>query len=185
MGQPPKEYAKRSETSQLENLKSKLRSWVEVGGGIWAHKRKMLIIIASTESILCVSIVLSNSFVIISLCLPYHAGAQTVKRLPTVQETQVQSLGQEDLLEKGMATHSSILAPHPKKRGLKEIFWRRKWQSTPVLLPGKFHGWRSLVGYSPRGRKESDTTSLSCCEVNFYYYFHIIVRTQLCLMTKP
>ena len=36
--------------------------------------------------------------------------AQTVKRLPTTQETQVQSLGQEDLLEKEMATHSSILA---------------------------------------------------------------------------
>ena len=29
---------------------------------------------------------------------------------------------------------------------------------TPVLLPGKFHGWKSLVGYSPRGHKESDTT---------------------------
>ena len=36
--------------------------------------------------------------------------AQMVKRLPTVQETWVQSLGWEDLLEKGMATHSSILA---------------------------------------------------------------------------
>ena len=36
--------------------------------------------------------------------------------------------------------------------------WRRKWQPTPVLLPGKFHGWRSLVGYSPWGCKESDTT---------------------------
>ena len=36
--------------------------------------------------------------------------AQTVKRLPTMQETRVQSLGQEDLLEKEMATHSSILA---------------------------------------------------------------------------
>ena len=36
--------------------------------------------------------------------------AQTVKRLPTMQETWVQSLGQEDLLEKEMATHSSILA---------------------------------------------------------------------------
>ena len=36
--------------------------------------------------------------------------AQTVKRLPTVQETRVQSLGQEDLLGKDMATHSSILA---------------------------------------------------------------------------
>ena len=38
------------------------------------------------------------------------------------------------------------------------IPWRRKWQPTPVLLPGESHGWRSLVGYSPWGRKESDTT---------------------------
>ena len=47
--------------------------------------------------------------------------------------------------------------------------WRRKWHPTPVLLPGKSHGWRSLVGCSPWGRWESDTTerlhfhfSLSC-----------------------
>ena len=33
-----------------------------------------------------------------------------------------------------------------------------KWQPTPVLLPGKFHGWRNLVGYNPRDRKESDRT---------------------------
>ena len=33
-----------------------------------------------------------------------------------------------------------------------------KWQSTPVFLPGESHGRRSLVGCSPRGRKESDTT---------------------------
>ena len=46
---------------------------------------------------------------------------------------------------------------------------RRQWHPTPVLLPGKSHGWRSLVGYSPWGREESDTTerlhfhfSLSC-----------------------
>ena len=32
-----------------------------------------------------------------------------------------------------------------------KIPWRRKWQPTPVFLPGEFHGWRSLVGYSPRG----------------------------------
>ena len=38
------------------------------------------------------------------------------------------------------------------------VSWRRKWQPTPVFLPGESHGWRSLVGYSPRGRKESDTT---------------------------
>ena len=35
---------------------------------------------------------------------------------------------------------------------------RRQWQPTPVLLPGKSHGWRSLVGCSPWGHKESDTT---------------------------
>ena len=46
---------------------------------------------------------------------------------------------------------------------------RRQWQPTPVLLPGKFHGQRSLVGCSPWGHEESDTTerlhfhfSLSC-----------------------
>ena len=36
--------------------------------------------------------------------------------------------------------------------------WRRKWQPTPVFLPGKSHGQRSLAGYSPWGCKESDTT---------------------------
>ena len=57
--------------------------------------------------------------------------AQTVKRLPTVWEAR-QSLGLEDPLEKEMAT--------------------------PVLLPGKSHGRRSVVGCGPWGRKESDTT---------------------------
>ena len=52
--------------------------------------------------------------------------------------------------------------PHSKE-------WRRKWQPTPVLLPGKSHGRRGLVGYTPWSREESDTTerlhfhfSLSC-----------------------
>ena len=40
------------------------------------------------------------------------------------------------------------------------IPWRGNWQPTPVLLPGKFHGLRSLVGYNPRGCKESDMTVL-------------------------
>ena len=39
-----------------------------------------------------------------------------------------------------------------------EISWRTKWQPTLVILPGKSHGQRSLVGYSPWGHKESDTT---------------------------
>ena len=59
--------------------------------------------------------------------------AQAVKNLPAMQEIWVKSLGQEDPLEKG-------------------------WQPTPVFLPGEFHGQKSLVGYSPQGHKESDTT---------------------------
>ena len=53
--------------------------------------------------------------------------------------------------------------------GWLEALWRRQWHPNPVLLPGKSHGQRSLVGCSPWGREESDTTerlhfdfSLSC-----------------------
>ena len=42
---------------------------------------------------------------------------------------------------------------------VRNISWRKKWQPTPVFLPGKFHSQRSLVGYSPRGCNESDTTA--------------------------
>ena len=58
--------------------------------------------------------------------------AQTVKNLPAMWETWVRSLGQEDSLEKGMATHSSILA------------WRISWKE-------------ESGSYSPWDRKESDT----------------------------
>ena len=182
--------------------------------------------------------------------------AQTVKRLPTMQETWVWSLGREAPLEKEMATHSSTLAwripwteepcrlqsvgsqrvghdwatslpstsflPYklckyleiimylstghlvlllvsiwakeyalnPVKnlsefkvdfsllkanlfgsavvknppanagdaRDMGKLPWRRRWQPTPVFLPGKSHGQRSLVGYSPWVCKEADTT---------------------------
>ena len=39
-----------------------------------------------------------------------------------------------------------------------KILWSRKWQTTPVFLPGKFHGQRSLAGYSLWDGKESDMT---------------------------
>ena len=49
----------------------------------------------------------------------------------------------------------------PSKTGFSrwvgKIFWRRKWQPTLIFLPGEFHGWRSLAGYSPWGHKELDT----------------------------
>ena len=42
---------------------------------------------------------------------------------------------------------------------LGKIPWRKAWQPIPVFLPGESHGQRSLVGYSPQGHKESDTTT--------------------------
>ena len=75
--------------------------------------------------------------------------AQRVKRLPAMWETWVRSLGR-----------------------------RRKWQSTPVFLPGESHGQRSLVGYSPRGCKESDTTE-QLHFVPFLLYTHIVQSTGI------
>ena len=46
-----------------------------------------------------------------------------------------------------------------------KIPWRRKWQPTPVRLPGESHGQRSLAGYSPRGHRESNTTERLHCTV--------------------
>jgi len=62
--------------------------------------------------------------------------AQQVKNLPAMQEAQ--------------ETWVDIW--------IEIIPWRRKWQPTPVLLPEKSHEQRSLVSYSPRSLKESDTT---------------------------
>ena len=44
-----------------------------------------------------------------------------------------------------------------------------QWHPTPVLLPGKSHGWRSLVGCSPWGREESDTTE----QLHFHFHFSL------------
>ena len=57
---------------------------------------------------------------------------QMVKSLPVMQETWIQSLGQDDPLQKELLP-------------------------TPVFLPGEFHGQRRLTGYSPWGHQESDT----------------------------
>ena len=50
--------------------------------------------------------------------------------------------------------------------GNRGYIWRRQWYLTPVLLPWKSHGWSSLVGCSPRGREESDTTE--------WLHFHLM-----------
>ena len=49
---------------------------------------------------------------------------------------------------------------------IRKILWGRKWQLTPVFLPGKFHGQRSLVGCSPWGRQEWDMTEHAHTHIN-------------------
>ena len=68
-----------------------------------------------------------------------------VKNLPAMQATQVQSL-------------------------IRKIPWRRAWQPTPVFLAVEFHGQRSLVGYSPRGCKDSDTTQQITLSLSLAFY---------------
>ena len=67
--------------------------------------------------------------------------------MQVMQETRVQSLGWEDP-------------------------WRRKWQPTPVFLPGESHGQKNLMSYNPRGCKESDMT-------DHYPHTHTHTHTSL------
>ena len=89
-----------------------------------------------------------------------------------------------DSMEKAMAPHSSTLVwkiPGTEEPGRVQsmgslrvghdwatslslstfMHWRRKWQPTPLFLPGESQGWRSLVGCHLRGRTESDTTEVT------------------------
>ena len=76
--------------------------------------------------------------------------AQTVKNLPALLETQVQSLYEEDPLEKGVATHSSILA------------WR--------ILDCIVHGERNPMGYSPRGCRVGHDGASNTFTFHFHSY---------------
>ena len=58
-----------------------------------------------------------------------------------------------------------------------KIPWRRKWQPTPVFLPGESHGLRSLVNYSPQCCKESDTTE------QLHFHSHFVRQKQCCLFS--
>ena len=59
-----------------------------------------------------------------------------------------------------------------------KIPWRRKWQPTPVLFPGKSHGQRSLAGYSPWGHKESDTTEQLNTQITWKFSLKLTVAME-------
>jgi len=102
-------------------------------------------------------------YICVCLCL-CSLVIQMVKNVPAMRETWVQSLGQEDP-------------------------WRRKWQPTPIFLPGKLHRQTSLMSYNSRGHKESDTTekltlSLSlpwvylCVFIHHFHCFQFIKEVE-------
>ena len=70
---------------------------------------------------------------------------------------------------------------HPR---VGKVPWRRAWQPTPVFLPGESHGQRSLAGYSPRSRKESDMTEVTehtdtlCGSSKCFTCTHVIVTQK-------
>ena len=101
-------------------------------------------------------------------------------------------------MEKAMAPHSSTVArkiPWTEKPGRLQsmgslrvrhdwvtslslstfMHWRRKWQPTPVFLPGESHGRRSLVGCSPWGRTESDTTEATWQQSHKYTKILLVI----------
>ena len=62
----------------------------------------------------------------------------------------------------------------------------KKWQPTPVFLPGKFHGQRSLEGYTPGRHKESDTTEhMAYTDTDTYVYIYIHTYIHSFLYSFP
>ena len=92
--------------------------------------------------------------------------AWTVKRLPTMRETWAMPRDNNGSLclncwcKQYDICWISIFLQGVCNFGMGEAAgnWRRKWQPTPVFLPGESHEQKSLEGYSPRGHRESDTT---------------------------
>ena len=69
-----------------------------------------------------------------------------------------------------------------------KIPWRRKWQPTPVFLPGESHGQTSLAGYSPWGRKESGTTEhtyMDTASINIFFLFYAFIYLYLVVLSLP
>ena len=150
------------------------------------------------------NIILSFFCCVYNFGLNFVSLAQNVKNLPAMWDTWVWSLSQEDPLEEGKATHSRILAWRiPMDRGAWQAtvygvtksrtglniskhaqmlefswayaFWRRRqWHPTPVLLPGKSHGQRSLVGCSPWGRWVRTWLS----DFTFTFPFHALEKAM-------
>ena len=91
----------------------------------------------------------------------------------------------KQLSSNSLVAHDKASAYNAYNPWVGKILWRRKWQPTPVLLPGKSLGRRSLVGYSPWGGKELDTTERLHFHFIFQlkkkvpFFFYLVTRSNL------
>ena len=108
-------------------------------------------------------------------------------------QTQVSTFHSDTLTSEPPGKHICLQCGRPRfDPWVGKIPWRRKWQPMPVFLPRESHGWRSLVGYSPWGRKESDMTE----RLHFHLkerakkykkavFFHLLSKAQSSTIMAP
>ena len=82
-----------------------------------------------------------------------------------------------------MVKNLPVIATRCRRHGfnpwVRRIPWSRKWQPTPIFLPGKSHRQTSLVGYRPSGCKESDTTKRICTRKHTHTHTHTHTHRRL------
>ena len=67
---------------------------------------------------------------------------------------------------------------------IRKIPWSRKWQPTPVFLPGKFHGQRSLLGYSDVAKSQTWLSNWTCTYMRQWQFSKLIVTISRCMQVK-
>ena len=100
------------------------------------------------------SVMISFSFLLCSYSTDFPCSFRSI--LKQISDTLLAFPGSAN--GKEPACHSRRCKRRRFDHWVRKILWRRAWQPTPIFLPEDSHGQRSLVGYSPRGCKESDTT---------------------------
>ena len=116
---------------------------------------------------LCPTTGISHNYICIYIYpLPLEPSLLPIKHFRLSQSTRVASLCDTAPSQRLSILHTVM------------DIWRRQWHPTPVLLPGKSHGGRSLVGCSSWGHKESDSTK----RLHFHFQSFIIIKHSLLLV---
>ena len=126
---------------------SRGKNFYRQGGGVYMLKQSALTVILKLVIGRLISVIL---IVVSTINLQFQGWFVSISVRPVLSIESAYVMGLPRWLS---GKESTCQCRKPKK-----IPWRRKWQPTPVALPGKFHGQRNLVGPSPWIAKESDTS---------------------------